>query len=826
MVRPARGPAAAMLIAALLAVPAAALAQSPTPSSGSRQAELESRLTGFPISVGPADSLTVTLEVQNTGNAPAGELEVALTIYQGVTSRSRLEQTYAGRFGTTLAVDTLPVEGSIRPGETRTIEIAKPLGELAKFRNSTQDRAYPVRVVVRSGRVSSNAVSTHMVFFHEPPEKPLGIGLVIPIHTPSVYTDGSRPELVTSAALERAITGGRISRILDALEAHPDLPVTLVPSGLLLSTLADMADGYRRLGPDGPVTVPREDPRAEAGAATLARLQTLATRPNTRILTTTFSPTSLPALYRNNLQELAATQLAEGRNVLLAEPVGLLRSQPLEGWLLPTFGDLDQPTLAQLHRANFNRLIISSGSLSPVDSPFTRALPVQLEGGPGSATEGVSGEATVALVADSGLGRQIERAGNQGTIEARQRFAAEAATIHLETPGLVRAVVAVAPPDFAAEDGSAAALLDVIETASWISPTTPDEIAGSLSPPENETVRLASTDTVLESGPDVPSSSYFSALSDARRAISRYSALAPPSERIGALSRRLLIAESTDWWSSRGRLAEGLAFAEAIPATVAAEMRKVVAPSPQTITLTSRSGVIPLSIGSRLGYPVDVVVTLESDKLSFPDGNRIDISNLQPPNQTIRVRAITQASGTFPLNVRLLTPGGTVISDTKLTIRSTAYNVVALSITAAAGVFLVGWWMFGWVRRRLPRAAAVGGDGETDETDAAGDSEEEVPDRRPAAAAEADSLDDVPEPGDAGAAAAPVEEPAQSPNGAPAKPDLNRGSSPARAAAAGADGDSADGQPAGDTPPPVAGELPPGEGATVAHASENPSEAG
>ena len=689
----------------------AAWAQSPSPTtsptgSASREADLEAELVDFPVSVGPADSLTVGLEVANSGGRAADQLEVVLTIFQGVTSRSHLEQTFQNRFGTTLAVDTIPIEGTIQPRTTRRIEIAKPLSELAKFRNSTQDRAYPVRVIVRSGRVSSNAINTHMVFFHEPPEKPLGLSLVIPLHSPSAYTDGNRPDLVTSASLERSIEGGRLSRILDALEAHPDMPVTLAPSGLLLSMLQDMADGYPRATSDGRVEVPPEDPRAQNAFATLARLQSLAARPNTRVIATTYSPASLPALNRFGLQQLATTQLAEGRNALLAEPLGLLRSEPLDRWLLPTFGDLDQPTLTQLHRSNFNSLIISSRSLTPSDDPFTRALPVNLEGGPGSATEGLTGLETEALVADAGLESQIRRSGELDTIEARQRFAAESATIHLETPGLVRAVVAIAPPDWEAKGSSASRLLDVISTGSWLRETTPDAITAELEPPGREQVRLASSDEVLENGPDLPPDSYFSALASARRAIERYSALAPPSSRIGSLSRRLLIAESTDWWSSRAQLSRGVSFAESIPPSINSEMRKLHAPSPQTITLTSRTGVIPLSVGSGLGYPVDVVLRVDSDKLRFPDGNRISISKLQPPNQTIRVRAITQSSGTFPLDVRLFTPEGTLISDSQLTIRSTAYNVVALWITGAAAIFMVGWWLAAWLRRRLPGGPA------------------------------------------------------------------------------------------------------------------------
>lgn len=703
----------AVLVTVVSGIPAA-WAQSPSQSpSSSREADLEAELVDFPLSVGPADSLTVGLEVKNSGNRAAGELEVALTIFQGVTSRSQLVQTFQNRLGTTLAVDTIPIDGAIEPGKTRRIEIAKPLGELAKFRSSTQDRAYPVRVIVRSGRTSSNAINTHMIFFHEVPEKPLGLSLIIPLHSPSAYTDGSRPDVFTSNSLERSINGGRLSRILDALEAQPDMPVTLAPSGLLLSMLQDMADGYPRATSDGTVDVPPEDPRAQNAFATLARLQSLAARPNTRIITTTYSPASLPAFNRFGLQELAATQLAEGRNVLLAEPIGLLRSEPMESWLLPTFGDLDQPTLTQLHRTEFNRLIISSRSISPSEDPFTRALPIKLEGGPGSATEGLTGVEAEALVADAGLESQIERSGELGTIEARQRFAAESATIHLETPGLFRAVVAIAPPDWEAQGSSASWLLDVVASGSWLRATTPDAITSDLEPPETEQVRLAGSDQVLENGPGVPGESYFNALSSARRAIERYSALAPPSERIGSLSRRLLIAQSTDWWSSRALLDRGVSFAESIPPSINAELRKIYAPAPQTITLTSRTGVIPLSVGSGLGYPVDVVLRVDSDKLRFPDGNRITISKLQPPNQTIRVRAITQASGTFPLNVRLFTPEGTLISDSQLTIRSTAYNVVALWITGAAGVFMVGWWFVSWLRRRLPRSP--GPDAEAEE---------------------------------------------------------------------------------------------------------------
>lgn len=697
-----------------------AVAASPAPDRGP---QLEVELADFPISVGPADSLTVSLNVINKGAEPVSDLEVNLVIFRGVRSRSELSLTYQGSFGRQIASDTIAVEGSIEARSNRVIEVSKPLSELDAFRDSSTDRAYPVRITVRSGESAADPVDTHMVYFSQTPEKPLGVGLIVPLHSPSMYTDGSRPNVVTTDSLEKSVTTGRLSMIIKALEDYPNLPVTLAPSGLLISMLQDMSDGYVRSAGRGTTTISRDDPRAIAAANALNALRALVARPTTRLIATSYSPTSLPALNRFELDDLTVTQLTEGRNILKAEPVGLLRAQPMQGWLLPAGGDLDDATLTELQRSDSNRLILSSRSVRSDSGILTRGLPVKVEGGSGSATSGLEGIETVALVTDAGLNTQLANNPEQGeitlgegdrvtpeaavakdrkrgVIEARQRFAAETATIQLESPGVVRAVVALTPLDWRVEPGSVQGLLETLSKSPWLITTTPDQIVDQLEAPEAQAVRLAKSESVLENIQTLPPASYFAALAEARTATERYAVLAPPPAQLGALTRQLLIAQSADWWFSRTLLNRGLRFARAISDTVSGEMKLIRAPAPQTITLTSRTGVIPLSVGSALNYPVDVVIRLESDKLRFPDGNRIDIAKLRPPNQTIRVRAITQSSGTFPLHVRVFTPGGQLVSNSQLTIRSTAYNIVALSITAGAALFLVGWWAIGAVRRR------------------------------------------------------------------------------------------------------------------------------
>ncbi|MGQ0678976.1 MAG: DUF6049 family protein [Actinomycetota bacterium] len=688
--------------ATFLATPAALAGQGNSGTvSGSGGPRLVAELVGFPISVGPADSLSVALEVENTGSSAAADLEVAIVIYRGVRNRSELSLSYDGRFGRAIASDTIAIEGTIEPGGSRLVEVAKPLGELDAFRNSTTDRAHPVSVVVRTGDVSSPPIDTHMIYFAKPPEKPLGVSLVVPLHAPSTYTDASRPDVVTTDTLERSVSGGRLDTIIRALQDYPALPVTLAPSGLLLSMLQDLSDGYVRTAGRGRTdTVDNQDGRALAAARNLETLRLLVAREATRLVATSYSPAPLPALTGFGLKDLAVTQLTEGRNVLKAEPAGLLRAQAMPGWLLPAGGDLDETTLAELQNSDSNRLILSARSLSDQSGLLSRGLPVKLEGGTGTATAGLEGIETMALVADAGLNASLAVAGELGAVQARQRFAAETATIHQESPGVVRAVVALAPLDWQI---GAQAILGIFETAArapWLVATTPDGILSQLRPPAGQTQRLATSEEMLKNL-QTPPQSYFTQLQEAQQAIDNYAVIAPPTSELGALTRRLLIAESADWWDSRAQLTRGLAFARSIPTTVAAEMDLIRAPEPQTITLTSRIGVIPLSVGSALGYPVDVVIRLESDKLRFPGGNRIVLAKLRPPNQTIRVRAITQSSGTFPLRVRVLTPAGQEVANSLLTIRSTAYNVVALSITGGAAAFLVGWWAVGAIKRRI-----------------------------------------------------------------------------------------------------------------------------
>jgi hypothetical protein len=101
-----------------------------------------------------------------------------------------------------------------------------------------------------------------------------------------------------------------------------------------------------------------------------------------------------------------------------------------------------------------------------------------------------------------------------------------------------------------------------------------------------------------------------------------------------------------------------------------------------------------------------VVVTLTSDKFTFPDGNSRKLV-LNRPTTSVRVTAQARTSGDrLPIEVTLQTPNGQLtLAHTVLTVHSTAISFVGVALSVLAGAVLVVWWLRTWrrSRRRRPR---------------------------------------------------------------------------------------------------------------------------
>ena len=127
-----------------------------------------------------------------------------------------------------------------------------------------------------------------------------------------------------------------------------------------------------------------------------------------------------------------------------------------------------------------------------------------------------------------------------------------------------------------------------------------------------------------------------------------------------------------------------------------------------SITFTSRTAAIPVSVVSAAPFTVKVVVSLESDKFTFPDGTERTLV-LDRSTTPVRIEARSRTSGDrLPVGVTLTTPDGQlVIARAALTVHATSISLVGVALTALAALVLLVWWVRTWRkgRRRRPRAA-------------------------------------------------------------------------------------------------------------------------
>jgi hypothetical protein len=127
-----------------------------------------------------------------------------------------------------------------------------------------------------------------------------------------------------------------------------------------------------------------------------------------------------------------------------------------------------------------------------------------------------------------------------------------------------------------------------------------------------------------------------------------------------------------------------------------------------TITFTSRTAPIPVSVLSSAPFPIKVVLSLDSDKFTFPDGNTRTLT-LDRPTTPVRIQARSRTSGDrLPVGVTLTTPDGQlVLARSALTVHSTSISLVGVGLTALAALVLLVWWGRTWRRgrRQKPRAA-------------------------------------------------------------------------------------------------------------------------
>jgi hypothetical protein len=434
--------------------------------------------------------------------------------------------------------------------------------------------------------------------------------------------------------------------------------------------------------------------QATRSRAGLRALDQLAALSGDQVIDQSYVPINVAALSEAGIGNEIGAQVERGDDVLRS--AGL---RPGGGpWVdtASTFSQGDAGNLASgLQVAGSSQAVVSDSDLAPDNaSPYTFAQPFTLDLGHGSTIP--------ALAADSALSARFTATPGNPALAAEQLLAG-LSFVHFENTFLrsPRGVVVSPPPGWHPSAAFMDALLAGLSGNAALSPVTLDQLftqvpaGGNRQPAERQLQAGPASHGITRSAAD--------RIALDRQELGSFAlAVAGHPTNLTTLGDTLLTTEARGL-SAAGRSSALSAYAKAFEGTTG----QVTLGTEQTVTFTSQRAAIPVTVLSSAPYPVTVVVTLSSDKFTFPDGNTQRLTLIHPTT-SVRVTAQARTSGDrLPIEVTLHTPDGQVlIAHTVLTVHSTEISFVGVALTALAGAVLLVWWVRTWRRSRRARLRA------------------------------------------------------------------------------------------------------------------------
>jgi hypothetical protein len=676
----------------------------PAPEVGAQEPDAILQLVRQPTWHTPGDDLGTVIQVTNAGDTELRGYEIRVRVYSPVEGRIQLHESFNGVEEVETFSRLGPRIPPLEPGASTRVGLEDRIANLGL----TADGVYPMTLsLVDQDLVTElGEVTTQIVFYASQPEDPLKVVPVVPLSSVAfkspagglaVDEDG-RP--LVAKALDQG--SGWLAGVLAALqEASPsrsprDLGLSggLAPSARLLEELEDVAENFSFEG---------EDAEAVRGAARAALddISSLLSTGRMQPLFTTYAAVDLPTVTARFDQENLNRQLSEA-SVVLDETMPDVQFDPR--WFFAPGLRWDEESLADVriagsHNADhtfFTRHAISgsedAGCPDVNRSGFAFACPVEI------VTEGRS---VTGFVADPAIQERLVALTERGQDRLDlQRLFAETAMIHLEQPGTAERVVQLSVPgQLHPTPYLSTRLFTGLARAPWLTPLKPSEGLEAGRQPERRDLT-----TVAPTLPEQPDEDYFAAISEASEAVRRFEEIGPPAARLRRLHRNILEGQSRVWWSDQAAT-EGIKFALATQREAEGQLANITVEGLDT-TLTSQAAPIEMTVFNNNTYPVTIDVELSSENGDITI-QRDDLDDLQDltigpeDNEQITVDAEAQSSGIFRLSALLKTPqNGYDINEETITIRSTNFNRIALTLTFGALAFLVLFYLWRWFNRR------------------------------------------------------------------------------------------------------------------------------
>lgn len=657
-----------------IVLPMPAEAQSPSGSPPAPSVVL--RLVSQSAWNGPGRPLDLSFTARNDGPTALGALSVVVAV--GAPARSRTTYELSLRTDATTFVfgQSYPQAGSLEPGTVRTFRVRQRLDQTFA---PAEEALYPLRIQLLSGDQPVGTIRSPMIYLVENPKVPLNLEWTWVFSEPLQYgPDG----VFAPGPLERDIApGGRLQAMASALDGRRSGPVDMALSTVLVDQLQRMSRGYRIADSAGSIrVVPKATGGSEDAARLLAALGRVAARPSTEVVATPFGDPTTPSLIRAGLTSDLPALSARARS-LIERALG---TSPR--------ADVARPVLSQLDAASVG-LLAGTGTRTVLVDPYFLPTPAGLQFSPPPVARLFGGGRSVtAVVPDPGVATVAATYRADPVLDAHAALG-ELAAVWFEFPGTPgRGTAVLFPERSALSPAFYGTFASLVRHSPWLRPVAASGLESLSGTPARQAIparRYPGLDP-----------EYVSRLLSTRAAVTEFAGTAQGARQTVELLRdQLLLLDGSAFVADPG---QGDRFLDAAMRTIQATYDRVRITS-KLVTLTSRSGVLPVTLENDTGYPVKVELRFVADRrLVFVNGATHELV-LQPATRTYTFRVRAQTTGRFPIKVQLRTPGGgpgaATIAETQMIVRSTAYNRVALLVTIGAALFLAAWWG----RRFIPR---------------------------------------------------------------------------------------------------------------------------
>jgi hypothetical protein len=694
--RAATGALAALAIAvALTAVPGVAVPGTGGPAATAAAAQqvapsLEVTLAGISTVVGGKVPLDYRVSVHNRGQGPVGDLRVTAKLGQPVDTRSELAGLLAAP-GAVVSTHTLdefrPAVAAVAPGAAERLErrrVPLPPG-LADQRVGV---VLPLTIEVQGAGAAGQVRASLTTFVVDLPAEaiqPLRAALLVPVREPTHRNPAG--DFRDDKLAKLLAPNGSLGAVAAELARTGAPEATMVVDAMLVEEATEMAGGWRLREKGKLSTIPPGDPRSgHAGQFLQSLSQAASDHPPAAF---PYGNADLPALVRAGSDGRAEGAVQFGRG-LLKNGLG---TAPDESLAWPVDGAIDGALLKTLARTGSDVVVLDPRHLPAPSTSVTQNATVDLGGGP---------DPQRALVGDAELSKAlVDPRAVTAPVEWAQRILAETAVAWLERPNSTdpRGVLLAPPQNWRPTRTFFRSLVRGLGAAPWLQLQQAETLAEDVPQGPEEGERRLATVTAADIAAGLPSA-YLTRVEQTRAQLESFhravgNDFQPAS---GSFDRDLLVAESSDWRPPNAR-SRGRSFVRAVTQGIASVYRRIeVGTTP--VTLTARSGKIPITVVNNSEERVTVVLRLTSPKVDLPAASEPFV--LEPRRRTTQLLQVgTRATGTFPIQVEVLTPDRReLIAGGEIRLSSTAFNRVALALTGGAAGMLLLWWRFG--RRRRP----------------------------------------------------------------------------------------------------------------------------